>query len=52
MTSSRAVVGLNNRKSGVNRHLPFFHFQKTRKCAVLGADFNSEMAEWVPWLNE
>ena len=36
MPSSRDVFGLNNRKSGVNRHLQFCPFQKTRKCAVCG----------------
>ena len=34
MPSSRAVFGLNNRKSGVNRHLRFYPFPKTRKCAM------------------
>ena len=35
-----AAFGLNNRKSGANKHLRFYPLQKIWKCAV-----------WVPWLN-
>ena len=39
--SSWAVFDLNNRKSGVNRHLRFLSIsKKTRKCAVLGAYYS------------
>ena len=40
MPSSHAVFGLNNRKSGVNRHRGFVNFQKTWKCSLLGAYYS------------
>ena len=49
---SSCILALNNRKSGMT--CVFFHFQKTQKCAMLGAYFNSEINVQcvVRWFNE
>ena len=44
MPSSRTVFDLKNLKSGVNIGTSgLVNFQKTQKCAVLGANFYSEI---------
>ena len=44
MPSFHTVVSLNNRESGVNRHLRFYPFpKKLGNVACVGAYFNSEM---------
>ena len=52
MSSSRAVFDLNNRKSGVNRHLRFCQFpKKLENVPCVGAYFNFEMCRvWCPCL--
>ena len=39
MPSSRAVFDLNNRKSGVNRQLPFYQFPKNSEMCRVGSLF-------------
>ena len=47
--SSRAdLFGLNNCKSGVNRHLRFYQFKKNGNVLCVGAYFNSEMCRVGP----
>ena len=53
MPSPRAVFDLNNRKSGVNRHLRFCPFPKNSgMCREWVRILTLKCAVWVQWSNE